>query len=68
MMRVSIKMENISLLKLQENFESAFTEKEFTDIKIQCENEVFDCHQFILSARSPVFKAMFQADMNEKGR
>ena len=27
---------------------------------------MFDCHQFMLSARSPVFRAMFQADMTEK--
>ena len=27
---------------------------------------MFDCHQFMLSARSPVFRAMFKAEMEEK--
>ena len=40
-------------------------DKEFTDIKIQCEGQSFDCHMVILAARSPVFKAMFQSDMKE---
>ena len=26
---------------------------------------MFECHQFMLSARSPVFRAMFQSDMTE---
>ena len=53
---------------------------------MKCQDKVFDCHQFMLSARytalklhqyihylhchhpcrSPVFRAMFQADMAEK--
>ena len=27
---------------------------------------MFDCHQFMLSAKSPVFRAMFKAEMEEK--
>ena len=41
-------------------------DKEFTDIKIQCEGQSFDCHMVILAARSPVFKAMFESNMKEK--
>ena len=42
-----------------------FGEKKFSDIKITCGEEVFDCHRNILSVRSPVFDAMFQSDMIE---
>jgi len=43
-----------------------FTDKQFTDIKILCEGQSFECHMAILAARSPVFMAMFQSDMKEK--
>jgi len=43
-----------------------FGEKKFSDVKITCGGEVFDCHRNILSVRSPVFEAMFQSDMLEK--
>ena len=42
-----------------------FGEKKFSDVKITCGEEVFDCHRNILSVRSPVFDAMFQSDMIE---
>jgi len=42
-----------------------FYDKNFTDIKIKCHGQSFDCHMAIL-ARSPVFMAMFQSDMKEK--
>ena len=51
---------------LQKDLEFAFSQKEFTDVQIQCGDKVYDCHQFMLSARSPVFRAMFQAEMREK--
>lgn len=51
---------------LLKDLESAFSHKEFTEVQIQCGYKVFDCHQFMLSARSPVFRAMFQAEMKEK--
>ena len=41
-------------------------DKEFSDVEIICDTSVFPCHQLILAARSPVFKAMFQAEMKEK--
>ena len=40
--------------------------KNCSDLEIICDEEVCPCHQAILSARSPVFLAMFQADMVEK--
>jgi len=48
------------------HLDTLFTEKNLADVEITCEGEVFNCHQNILSARSPVFLAMFQADMSEK--
>ena len=52
----------------QENLQNelAFSQKDFTDVQIQCGDKIFECHEFILSARSPVFKAMFQVEMKEK--
>ena len=47
------------------DLENLFAEKKFSDLEITCDGEVFHCHWIIISARSPVFLAMFQADMNE---
>ena len=35
------------------------------DVTLRCGDKVFYCHKFMLSARSPVFKAMFQSNMRE---
>ena len=51
---------------LLNNLESVFLNKEFTDVQIQCGDKVFECHQFMLSVQSPIFKAMFQVEMKEK--
>ena len=45
------------------DLDSLFTKKSFSDLEIKCDEEVFHCHQNILSARCPVFLAMFQTDM-----
>ena len=42
------------------------TEKEFSDVDVHCDEMVFPCHQVILAARSPVFRAMLQAERKEK--
>ena len=39
---------------------------ELSDIQIKCQDETFDAHQVILSARSPVLKRMLVSDMVEK--
>jgi len=36
-----------------------------TDVIIKCDNKIIECHKAILSARSSVFRAMFQHDMRE---
>ena len=38
---------------------------QFTDFKIHCGKETFDCNKVILAARSNVFKTMFEQDMME---
>ena len=52
--------------QLGEHLGKIFSDNQFTDVKIQCEGQAFDCHMAILAARSPVFMAMFQSDMMEK--
>lgn len=42
-----------------------FNNEQFTDIKVQVENKVFNCHRVILSAMSPYFDAMFASGMRE---
>merc|ERR1712240_236435 len=37
-----------------------------SDVTIKCDGKEFYCHQFILSARSPVFEAMFKSKMMEQ--
>ena len=52
--------------KLCEDFWQLFLDKDNSDVEIVCEDKTFNCHQLILSARSPVFRAMFKTDMVEK--
>merc|ERR1719228_2448716 len=40
--------------------------KDSSDVTIKCEGKIFYCHQFMLAARSPVFKVMLQTNMKEK--
>ena len=52
--------------QITRNFEQFFLSKEMSDIQIRCGDKTFDAHQVILSAWSPVFRGMFQAEMKEK--
>ena len=52
--------------KLSHDLGQVLADKEFSDIEIHCDETVFPCHQLILAARSPVFKAMIQAEIMEK--
>jgi len=49
------------------DFENLFTSQTSSDISFIVTGQVFRAHKLILSARSPVFAAMFQSDMKEKG-
>jgi len=51
--------------KLVADFERLLDSSTLTDVKIKCEGKILECHKAILSARSSVFRAMFQHDMRE---
>jgi len=40
--------------------------KDSSDVTIKCDGKEFYCHQFILSARSPIFEAMLHVKMIEQ--
>ena len=40
--------------------EKLYGEKEFSDVKIICDDKHFDCHKVVLSSQSEVFKTMFK--------
>lgn len=63
---MDIERQKASRDQVCRDLEFALENKEFSDVQIHCGGQVFDCHQVILSARSPVFRTMFQADMAEK--
>ena len=52
--------------QLCEDMSNLFLDESNSDIEIKCGTSSFPCHRSILSARSPVFRAMLQADMEEK--
>ena len=61
-----ISKKDRSLLQLSDHLGQVLEDQEFSDVEILCDGSVFPCHQIILAARSPVFRAMLQADMKEK--
>ncbi|GFW15214.1 TD and POZ domain-containing protein 5 [Trichonephila clavipes] len=56
----------LSLLDLKEDLQCLYSEGVFSDVKIRANTQTFHAHKAILSARSPVFRAMFTNDMKEK--
>ena len=54
-----------SFQQVGESFGQLLDNKDLIDTTIRCGGKEFPCHKLILSARSPVFKAMFQANMKE---
>ena len=55
-----------SLESLSDDFVKGFSESNCSDLQVNCGGRNFECHEFVLSARSPVFRAMFQSNMTEK--
>ena len=51
--------------ELSEHWGKLHKSKEFCDMEIDCGGKVFPCHKLVMSARSPVFKAMFESKMKE---
>ncbi|GIX69145.1 hypothetical protein CEXT_143201 [Caerostris extrusa] len=50
----------------ERDIELMLHENVLCDVKLRTGAETFPAHWFILSARSPVFRAMCQSDMKEK--
>jgi len=51
--------------QMMEDLRKAFEEKNSLDVTVNCGDASFECYKFMLTARSPVFKAMFQHDTKE---
>jgi len=52
-------------LRMMEDLEKAYKEKDFYDVIVNCKEGSFACNKLMLTARSPVFKSMFQHDTKE---
>jgi len=52
-------------LQMMEDLGKAFDEKNSLDVTVNCGDASLECNKFMLTARSPVFKAMFQHDTKE---
>jgi len=53
------------ITKVGEDLFKAFENQEFCDFEIAFGEKSLKCHKVVLGSRSPVFKAMFQNDMEE---
>ncbi|GFR19175.1 tdpoz3 [Trichonephila clavata] len=51
---------------LKEDLQCLYEEGIFSDVKLRTTTQTFKVHKTILSARSPVFRAMLSIDMKEK--
>ncbi|GFY75212.1 TD and POZ domain-containing protein 3 [Trichonephila inaurata madagascariensis] len=59
-MKNSERSEYLSLFELSDDFGNLLKVQSFSDVKLKCGDEIVPAHKSILSARSPVFAAMFQ--------
>ncbi|GIY04282.1 speckle-type POZ protein [Caerostris extrusa] len=53
-------------LLLIDDMKSLYSDPAMSDMRLRTETETFQVHAAVLSARSPVFRAMFTTDMKEK--
>jgi len=61
-------LKKLTFEQMSDKFEEGIADnKKTSDVTISCDDgKEFFCHQNVLSARSPVFKEMFEANMKEK--
>ena len=52
--------------ELLDNLGELFLSEETSDVEVISGSRTFHCHELILATRSPVFRAMFLADMEER--
>ncbi|CAL1262215.1 unnamed protein product [Larinioides sclopetarius] len=57
---------SVAKSSLLDNLKSMFSNSCVSDVKLRTKSQTYLSHKFILSAQSPVFKAMFSNDMKEK--
>ncbi|GBM11922.1 TD and POZ domain-containing protein 1 [Araneus ventricosus] len=65
---ISSKSADVEIQGLKEDIIYMLKENIQCDVKLSVDTETFPAHWFILSARSPVFRAMFKSDMKEKAK
>ncbi|XP_055951357.1 TD and POZ domain-containing protein 1-like [Argiope bruennichi] len=61
----NIEEENRLIFTVQDDLMSLLSSGNFSDTTLQTPTETFPAHKLILSARSPVFRAMFTNNMKE---
>ncbi|GFT40779.1 speckle-type POZ protein [Nephila pilipes] len=63
-----IQAQSINMVDLKEDFGGLYVEGMLSDVKIRGTSRTFHVHKLILSARSPVFRKMLTANVNEKNQ
>ena len=58
-----IKQNQVS--QMMDDLVKAYIDKNSLDVTVTCGDASFECNKFMLTARSPVFKSMFQHEMKE---
>lgn len=51
--------------RLSDDFNALYESAQFADVTLACQGREFKCHKALLTARSQVFAAMFEHDMEE---
>jgi len=58
---IEVEKENSASENYLKLHELLFMKKELSDVKLICEEKIFECHKNVLSCRSEVFEAMFKS-------
>jgi len=64
--QIKCREKEINFEHLEKFEKTILGNKDSSDAIIKCDGKEFYCHQSVLSAKSPVFRAMFQTTMKEK--